>query len=454
MNRTAANPGLLPLLSMLVILVSSGVARAGVNTWTFHGPLGAVVQTLVVDPATPSTLYAVASGGVSKSTDGGNSWITRNDGLGGNTVRTLAIDPVNPGRLYAGTAFDGVYKSVNGGGSWTSSNGGMTSPNVEALVIDPTNPATLYVGTFEYGCEGPCLFKSTNGGGIWVPTGRAPDVLSLAIDPVTTTTLYVGTYGSGVFKSVDAGDSWVAAGLAGKFVFSLAVDPSSPATLYAGTSTGIFKSIDGGGSWTASTVGVPGISFVRALAINPLMPTTLYAGLEGGGVFRSRNGGETWTPLNDGLTNRNVMALAIDPSNPARLYAGTNGSGVFEYLDASAPGLCAPSPTTLCLNGGRFAVTTRWATRDGQTGSGQAVALTGITGYFTFFDAANVEMMVKVLNGCGTNSHYWTFAGGLTDVEVVLTVTDGQNGAVRTYTNPLGNPFHPIQDTGAFATCP
>jgi len=60
----------------------------------------------------------------------------------------------------------------------------------------------------------------------------------------------------------------------------------------------------------------------------------------------------------------------------------------------------------------------------------------------------------KVLNGCGLNQRYWTFAGGLTDVNVILTVTDTQTGAVKIYTNPQGTAFRPIQDTGAFATCP
>ena len=63
-------------------------------------------------------------------------------------------------------------------------------------------------------------------------------------------------------------------------------------------------------------------------------------------------------------------------------------------------------------------------------------------------------MVVKVLNGCGLNSRYWTFAAGLTDVNVILTVTDTQTGAIRTYTNPQGISFQPIQDTDAFAACP
>ncbi len=98
-------------------------------------------------------------------------------------------------------------------------------------------------------------------------------------------------------------------------------------------------------------------------------------------------------------------------------------------------------------------MTTAWATATGQ-GVGQAVALAGgDTGYFTFFDSGNVEVAVKVLNGCGSNGNFWTFAGGLTDVSVVMTVTDSLTGTVKTYTNPQGTPFRPIQDTGAFETC-
>ena len=62
-------------------------------------------------------------------------------------------------------------------------------------------------------------------------------------------------------------------------------------------------------------------------------------------------------------------------------------------------------------------------------------------------------MLVKVLNACALNSRFWTFAGGLTDVQVVMTVTDTRTGAVKSYTNPQGTPFQPIQDTGAFDTC-
>ena len=117
------------------------------------------------------------------------------------------------------------------------------------------------------------------------------------------------------------------------------------------------------------------------------------------------------------------------------------------------PGPCVPSDTRLCLNGGRFQVEAQW-TANGTTGAGHAVALTSDTGTFWFFNSANVEVIVKVLNACGLNQRYWFFAGGLTDVKVRLTVTDTQTGKVKLYDNPQRTPFRPIQDTNAFATCP
>jgi len=88
------------------------------------------------------------------------------------------------------------------------------------------------------------------------------------------------------------------------------------------------------------------------------------------------------------------------------------------------------------------------------TSGGNPVVLTTDTGYFWFFAASNVEFVIKILNGCALNNRYWVFAGGLTDVRVDIRITDLAAGAVRTYANPQGRAFQPIQDTGAFATCP
>ncbi len=115
---------------------------------------------------------------------------------------------------------------------------------------------------------------------------------------------------------------------------------------------------------------------------------------------------------------------------------------------------CASGPATLCLDGGRFEVKTRWRTPQGGEGDGQRVPLTADTGYFWFFNASNVEMVLKVLNGCAINSRYWVFAGGLTNVYTEMRVRDTASGFSKTYENPLNTKFVAIQDTDAFATCP
>jgi|GEM_PF-2924362 len=128
------------------------------------------------------------------------------------------------------------------------------------------------------------------------------------------------------------------------------------------------------------------------------------------------------------------------------------------YSIAAAVGaletVCTPSATTLCLANQRFAVTTTWQKPDGGSGTGTAIPLTDDTGAFWFFNRTNYEMMIKTLNACGLNSHFWVFAGGLTNVKVTMTVTDMSTGSVKTYVNPPNTAFQPIQDTQAFATCP
>jgi len=132
----------------------------------------------------------------------------------------------------------------------------------------------------------------------------------------------------------------------------------------------------------------------------------------------------------------------------------TTFASIEQYINVTgSPQGCTENGTTLCLTNNRFRVQGTYRTSSGVTGTANVVELTSDTGYLWFFSQANVEVVVKVLNACGING-YWVFAGGLTDVEVTLTVTDTQTGAVRQYTNSLGTAFRPIQDTSAFTTCP
>ncbi|MDE2852184.1 MAG: hypothetical protein OYL92_15235 [Acidobacteriota bacterium] len=130
-------------------------------------------------------------------------------------------------------------------------------------------------------------------------------------------------------------------------------------------------------------------------------------------------------------------------------------SGIAAEARAQEPeGSCTGDGTTLCLNDDRFRVTVQWENAAGDSGDGQGVQLTGDTGYFWFFSEDNVEVVIKVLNGCGIgDGAYWVFIGGLTDVRVEVDVEDVEAEETKTYANELGTLFVPVSDTAAFLTC-
>jgi len=105
----------------------------------------------------------------------------------------------------------------------------------------------------------------------------------------------------------------------------------------------------------------------------------------------------------------------------------------------------------LCV--GAFQVEVEWDDGKGRVGRGIAERLTADAGDFWFFHPTNIELVVKVLDGCAINDHYWVYAAGLTDVGVTMTVRDLRSGAEKSWTNPLGTRFRPITDPEAFATC-
>ncbi|MEM1178034.1 MAG: GDSL-type esterase/lipase family protein [Acidobacteriota bacterium] len=110
---------------------------------------------------------------------------------------------------------------------------------------------------------------------------------------------------------------------------------------------------------------------------------------------------------------------------------------------------CVPGDQTLCLNEERFQIEVEWRDFDGNEGVGQAVSLTSDTGYFWFFDPANVELVLKVLDGQAFNERFWVFYGALSTVQYTITVTDTERGLRRIYNNPLEN-LASVGDTSAF----
>jgi CSLREA domain-containing protein len=188
---------------------------------------------------------------------------------------------------------------------------------------------------------------------------------------------------------------------------------------------------------------VPGKGDLEGTAAAPLDP--FLAELANNGGSTSTHALLAASPALDRL----ATCEAFDQRGQERPAGAACDIGAFEVGSD-----CLSGGPTLCLNASRFRVTARWRLASGPSGDGLGIPLTSDSGLFWFFDPDNVELTVKVLNGCGVNNRHWVFLSGLTNVEVTVTVTDTATGAVKTYLNPLNRNFRPVFDTVAFATCP
>jgi photosystem II stability/assembly factor-like uncharacterized protein len=416
------------------------------------------VNALVMDPSSSATLYAGFSrsgssgGGVFKTTSAGAAWVPAGPGLPDRPVESLAIDPAAPSRLYAGTSGAGVFTSGDGGVTWTAASVGLGNQAVHALAV--SRSGVVWAGTDEG------IFRSNDSGATWTAASDGLSILrieAVAVDPNLSDIVYAGTP-AGVFKTVNGGRNWTAAsnGLSNFGVRAIVVNPLPSSTIYAGTyslvlgaptGVGVYKSTDSGATWSPAGTGMANVA-VTALAIEPT-GQTLYAGTPTG-VFRSTNAGATWSAINEGIAGESVNGLVVDPRSPSTVYAATD-DGVFQItIGPATPTGCTGGPTMLCLNGNRFSVQVAWhVDRLNAAGNGMAVPLTGDTGAFWFFTSGNLELVVKVVDGRAFNGSYWVFYGALSDVAYTITVTDTLTGSRKTYDNPQGQ-LASIADTSAF----
>jgi hypothetical protein len=168
--------------------------------------------------------------------------------------------------------------------------------------------------------------------------------------------------------------------------------------------------------------------------------------------------------LDVGALPANSTAALVQGLLPATAYVfrvRAGRAGVFSAYSNEArtttlavPGPCVVDAQTLCLRD-RFRVQATWKAADGRAGAAtvQAVPAAG-SGLFWFTSPDNLELLVKVLDGCDQNGHFWVFAGPATDLQFLLTVTDTATGTVRVYFNPLGSVPRAVTDSTAFADCP
>jgi hypothetical protein len=123
-----------------------------------------------------------------------------------------------------------------------------------------------------------------------------------------------------------------------------------------------------------------------------------------------------------------------------------------------APSPCLGDPSKLCIDDqpgdGRFVITVAYAAPN-QSGNGTAIPLkslgVGQGGLFWFFQAANPEMLIKVINACSFSNTFWVFYAAGTNVGLTITVTDTKTQRMKQYTNPPNTAAPPVQDTSAFA---
>ena len=375
------------------------------------------INSLVLDPQTPSTIYAGTTGGVGvyKSTDGGDNWVALNTGLSNAFVVALAIDPITPSTIYAATNIPtfGVLKSTNGGTSWVSLSGLSGTGGIYSLAIDPTSPSTLYLGS------NGGLFKTTNGGNTWISAsnGLNTAAFTIAIDPTAPSTIYVG--GGAIFKSTNGGANWIAsgAGLPSTTTHSIAIDPLNSATIYAGTGSGIFKSTNSGLNWTSANSGLANAS-IYSFAINPISSTIVYAGGAGGKIFKTLDGGNSWVSSYATIPSITVNSLVIDPSATSTVYSGNSAIGSTNDSEAFLSKLNA--------TGSALIYSTFLGGSGGDSGYGVAVDssgnayVTGLTASTDFLTAnpfqatlnGSTDAFVTKINSSGSALVYSTYLGG------------------------------------------
>jgi len=193
--------------------------------------------------------------------------------------------------------------------------------------------------------------------------GRSAAVTGVAGKP---NLFYMGATGGGVWRTQDGGRNWenISDGFFGGSIGSVEVAPSDHNVLYAGGGevtvrgnvsygTGMWKTEDAGKTWKSA--GLTNSRHIPRIRIHPTNPDVVYAAVMGDlfkaseerGIYRSRDGGKTWQRVHFVNANVGAVDLCMDPSNPRILYAsfwrirrtpydlssGGWGSGVWKSTD-------------------------------------------------------------------------------------------------------------------------
>jgi photosystem II stability/assembly factor-like uncharacterized protein len=276
-------------------------------TWT---PLNVGLQSagilaVAVDPVQSNIVYAgTDSLGIFQSMDGGATWTRRNSRYpGGGKVRALGISAAWPvPRVYASDLGAGTLVTSDAGESWTRTSWTrhwLPQPSnwpdtPSSLAFDPAHAEVIYAAVYAGG-----VFQSVDGGQSWTAINNGFPNLRIdcvIVDPADANRLFaVGT--QSIYRSDDRGQSWTRTP-APAIIRALAIggEGATAGVWYAG-GFGMFKSLDAGQTWTAVDSGLPRPLLVRSLAVDPKASGTVYAGTEGSGLYKTTDGGKSWTAL-------------------------------------------------------------------------------------------------------------------------------------------------------------
>jgi photosystem II stability/assembly factor-like uncharacterized protein len=323
--------------SHLLAGLTTGDVYSSMNeglTWTKLSTIQArtSISRFIQHPDDVRRFFAATDSGLFVSTNTGIGWAEiAVDHSSSGASRSLAIDPYNAKVMYTGIASHGIYKTTDGGDSWRPSNNGLdslslTKSDVHDIKIDPLRPDNLYAAMGGIG-----VVRSTDGGTSWTKLtsiigsgGITPT--SIVINAKSPNTLCFGMEAGSIYRSVDGGQVWSPTrfGTGSNRPVNLVTHPTNPDVLYAGTENDLLASTDFGITWKSIANELPRVA--TSLTVSPGGPQpALYAYGEGIGLSRSTNNGVTWIPTQSPLGGSTVTAIAGNKRGD-RLYAVVGAS--------------------------------------------------------------------------------------------------------------------------------
>jgi len=240
-------------------------------------------------------------------------------------VNCIAFHPTNASIIWIGAASGGVWKTTNGGNYWHPVSDHIASLGISSIVVDHQNPNIVYAATGDFNNTDTYsvgVLKSFDGGNTWNTTGMSwtqPDqrrISQLLIHPNDPNILYAGT-SVGVWKTIDGGDNWsmVRSGVIGDLAFR----PGDPTVIYAILGTSFWKSTNDGNSFTPVNIN-NSLPLRRAkIGVTPADPNYVYvltvrnddSGFEG--LYRSTDGGTSFTQMSS--TSPNILGYSSNGSS-------------------------------------------------------------------------------------------------------------------------------------------